>query len=254
MISETDLLWWCCLNNCQALTEIKSVCDIGLQELFCKVLDNYDKVTGQFVRLCGEPYVSLADCHGSADMWRRLKREIVSLDLVGNDMSLVRFDLNNDSVPAGLRDHFDFVTNVGTTEHIFNQANCFKVIHDLAKVGGIMAHALPFAGFENHGFFSYTMKFFTQIAKENGYECLDAWVSKDLAAAQFKPDAAEFFTDRVGMFKNARSGNNHPIDHYNLTYNDYYSTDACIYVFLRKVQSAEFVIPGDLPYDYEATT
>src|SRR5271167_2182976 len=179
MISETDLMWWCCLDKCKALTEVKSVCDLGLQELICNVADTYDKTTRTFVQLCGEPDVSLTDCRSSADMWRRLKREIVSLDVVGNEMSLMHFDLNTDRVPAKFKDHFDFVTNVGTTEHVFNQANCFKVVHDLTNVGGIMVHAVPFAGFENHGMFNYSMKFFTTLARENDYACLDAWASWD---------------------------------------------------------------------------
>src|SRR5271167_2217740 len=197
MISETDLMWWCCLDKCKALTEVKSVCDLGLQELICNVADTYDKTTRTFVQLCGEPHVSLVDCRSSADMWRRLKREIVSLDLVGDDMSLVHFDLNSDSVPTEFKDRFDFVTNIGTSEHVFNQVNGFKVAHDLAKVGGIMAHAVPFAGFENHGLFSYSIKLFSKLAKANDYDCLDAWISRDLEASQFKPDVAEFFLDYI---------------------------------------------------------
>jgi hypothetical protein len=245
MISETDLMWWCALHKCRALINIKSVCDLGLQELICNRQEVYDTTTRLFVKLCGEPDVSLADCRSSADMWRRLRREIVSLDVVGNDMSVVRFDLNSDSVPANLKGHFDFVTNAGTTEHVFNQANCFKVLHDLTKVGGITAHVVPFAGFENHGLYKYTMKFFTRIAKANDYECLDAWVSMDLEDRQFKADVAEFFVDRVGMFRNVRSSPHHPIDFYKLKLDDYRSADACIYVFLRKTNATEFRIPVD---------
>ena len=152
-------------------------------------------------------------------------------------MSLVQFDLNRDHVPASLKDHFDFVTNAGTTEHIFNQANCFAVVHDLTKVDGIMAHAVPFAGFENHGLFNYSWKFFTKIAKANDYDCLDAWISMDLNAAQFKPDVVDFLMDHVGMFRIARSSMHHPIDFFKLKLDDYQSVDACIYVALRKTRS-----------------
>ncbi len=251
MISETDLMWWCCLHHqCKSLTEIKSVCDLGLQELKCVDSDTYDRTTKTFAELCGEPDVSLAGCRSSAEMWRRLRREIVSLDVVGHDVSLMRFDLNRDRVPLTLREHFDFVTNVGTTEHVFNQANCIEVVHDLTRVGGIMAHAVPFQGYENHGFFKYTQKFFTRIAKVNDYECLDAWISMDLDARTFKPDVAEFFVDHVGIFRNARSSD-HPIDFYNLKFHDYRSADACIYVFLRKTKSMQFQIPLDVPDEAE---
>ena len=245
MISETDLMWWCCLHQYKALTDIRSVCDLGLQELICVNPNTYDQTTKLFVESCGEPSVSLADCRSSADMWRRLKREIVSLDVTGEDMSVVHFDLNSDSVPGKFRSHFDFVTNVGTTEHVFNQANCFNVMHDLTKVGGVMAHAVPFTGFENHGLYKYTMKFFTRIAKANDYECLDAWISMDLEDRQFKPYVAEFFADHVGMFRKARSSGRHPIDFYKLKIDDYRTPDACVYVFLRKTNSTELRIPVD---------
>jgi hypothetical protein len=246
MISETDLMWWCALHNCKALTDIKSVCDLGLQELIPTRQDVYDITINNFVQLCGESDVSLADCRSSADMWRRLKREIVSLDVVGSDMSLVHFDLNSDRVPVELNSHFDFVYNAGTTEHIFNQANCFAVMHDLTKVDGIMAHAVPFAGFENHGLFKYSWKFFTRIAKVNDYDCLDAWISMDLDAARYKPDVVEFLLDHVGMFRNARSSIHHPIDFFNLKLGNYQTADACIYVALKKTRSSEFRIPVDV--------
>ena len=246
MISETDLMWWCALDKCKALKDIKTVCDLGVQELICKHQDAYDKTTKIFVELCGESDVSLADCQSAADMWRRLKREIVSLDLVGNDFSVVRFDLNSDSVPDHLREHFDFVINAGTTEHVFNQANCFEVVHNLAKVEGIMAHAVPFAGYDNHGLYKYTMKFFTRLAKANDYDCLDAWIPVDPHARMLRANLAEFFRDDAKMFTNARSSDHHPIKFYDLKFDNYQSADECMYVFLRKTKQVEFQIPTDL--------
>jgi hypothetical protein len=223
------------------------VCDLGLQDLTRVVPKNFDSIAKHFAELCGEPNVSLAECRTSAEMWRTLNREIISLDIVGNDSSLVHFDLNTDRVPAELKNHFDFVTNVGTTEHVFNQMNCFTVLHDLVKVGGIMAHAVPSAGFENHGLFNYPLKFFTRIARDNDYECLDAWMSVDFKSIQFKPDVADFLQDNQKMFKNARSSEHHPIYFYNLSFAEYGSSDSCLYVFLRKTHSGPFRTPIDLP-------
>jgi len=239
-------MWLCALHKCAALTDIKSVCDLGLQELICKHQDAYDKTTKLFAELCGEPDVSLLDCRSSADMWRRLKREIVSLDVVGSDASMLRFDLNSESVPDHLKGHFDLVTNAGTTEHVFNQANCFEVVHDLTKINGIMAHVVPFAGYDNHGLFKYTMKFFTRIAKANDYDCLDAWIPVDPHARKLRSDLAEFFRDDAKMFRNARLSENHPIYFYDLKFDDYQSADECIYVFLRKTKHVEFQVPTDL--------
>jgi len=249
MICETDLMWWCSLHKCLSLKDVKSVCDLGVQELHTKQKVVFEQIARSFAQLCGEPDVSLDHCQSSPDMWRRLKREIVSLDLVGDDVSVLRFDLNRDQVPTNLRGHFDLVTNSGTTEHVFNQANCFEVIHDLTSTGGIMAHAVPFAGYENHGFFKYSMKFFTQIAKYNDYDCLDAWASVDQNDIQSRPGVADFFVDHSGMFRNARSSDQHPIDFYNLKLDEYRSLDACIYVALRKTHDRTFQFPVDLPDD-----
>lgn len=115
-----------------------------------------------------------------------------------------------------------------------------------------MAHAVPSAGFETHGLFTYPLKFFFRIAKANDYECLDAWMSIrfDVDEKQFKSDVAQFYMDYKGMFRNARLSKDHPIYFYNLTYDNYRSVDACIYVFLRKTNSREFQIPTDLPDDH----
>jgi SAM-dependent methyltransferase len=86
-------------------------------------------------------------------------------------------DLNFDSLPISMRGYFDIVLNFGTTEHIFNQWNCFEVIHDAAKVGGIIYHQLPASGYFDHGYFCYTPLFFREMATANGYEILDLFVT-----------------------------------------------------------------------------
>jgi hypothetical protein len=60
------------------------------------------------------------------------------------------------------------VTNFGTTEHIVNQLNAFKAIHDLAMVGGVMVHNLP-CGQPDHGLFGYNQRFFWALGRANDY-------------------------------------------------------------------------------------
>jgi len=48
---------------------------------------------------------------------------------------------------------FDLVTNVGTTEHVFNQSACFENVHNLTSTNGLMVHWLPVYGWINHGFY-----------------------------------------------------------------------------------------------------
>ena len=86
----------------------------------------------------------------------------------------LRLDLNTKQVPWRLRRSFDVVTNFGTTEHVFNQMNCFQLIHDATKVGGAMVHMVPSTGYMWHCLFKYDPKFFLALAEANGYEILYA--------------------------------------------------------------------------------
>ena len=84
-------------------------------------------------------------------------------------------DLNHAVLPADLQRKFDLVLNFGTTEHILNQLNCFKVIHDATKVGGYIYHSLPAVGYVDHGYITYTGRCFFDIAGYNDYELVACW-------------------------------------------------------------------------------
>jgi len=105
-------------------------------------------------------------------------QKIVSIDFTGKDA--LRFDLNY-PIPetSAINCKFDITINSGTTEHVFNQAQVFKTIHDYTVLNGLMIHAVPTSGWHDHGLFSYTPRFFKSLAEANGYETLLAfyWVS-----------------------------------------------------------------------------
>lgn len=84
-------------------------------------------------------------------------------------------DLNHTILPAGLQRKFDLVMNFGTTEHILNQLNCFKIIHDATKVGGHIYHSLPAVGYVDHGYITYTGRCFFDVAGYNDYELVACW-------------------------------------------------------------------------------
>jgi len=79
-------------------------------------------------------------------------------------------DLNTAS--ASDPESFDLILNFGTTEHIFNQYNAFKLIHDSCAPGGIMWHDVPMSGYFDHGYFNYQPMFFRNLAAANGYEII----------------------------------------------------------------------------------
>ena len=59
-------------------------------------------------------------------------KEYMALDLKGTKHS-TNFDLNNEYKDSKT---YDVVTNIGTSEHIFNQLAVFKTIHNIVAVGG----------------------------------------------------------------------------------------------------------------------
>lgn len=108
----------------------------------------------------------------------------------------ILFDLNVHAPGPKLAGRFDLVMNFGTTEHVFNQLRAFQTIHDLTKVGGVIYHDLPMAGYVNHAFFRYDPLFFSTVLPANHYELLLQEISmgvvrdvpQDLADAGYKAE------------------------------------------------------------------
>jgi hypothetical protein len=113
----------------------------------------------------GAPYARI--------FWRWLGYQYASIDIDGSPDS-IPLDLNFDDAPVDARGKFHLVTNYGTTEHVANQVNAFKVIHDLTSSNGIMVHAVPAQGMFNHGLINYNFKFFWMLARSNGYRFIYA--------------------------------------------------------------------------------
>src|SRR5437588_5894902 len=108
----------------------------------------------------------------------------VDLDPQFNSIPL---DLNFDPCPPEHMGKYGFVTNHGTSEHILNQYNVFKVMHDFTKPGGYMLHAVPFTVHLEHGFFNYQPNFFEALARYNSYEVHGVWVGPGWQANSFIP-------------------------------------------------------------------
>lgn len=64
---------------------------------------------------------------------------------------------------------FDLVTDFGTGEHIFDQAQVWRTVHDLTRVGGLIAFDRPGQGYRGHGFYRTDPCLFRDIADTNGY-------------------------------------------------------------------------------------
>lgn len=88
-----------------------------------------------------------------------------------------RMDLDD---PFDLDVRYDFVINNGTSEHVFNQANFFRLMHDHAKSGGVMIHYTTCFGWIDHGHYNIQPSFFIDLARRNNYKILSLeFVSDD---------------------------------------------------------------------------
>ncbi len=109
-------------------------------------------------------YVSLgADSYIAIDVNERLDAVICDLN----------YPLNN----FLKRRKASLVTNNGTSEHLFNQAQVFENIHKLCDTDGLMLHILPLTPWINHGFYNYNPIFFRDLSRVNGYKILFYWIA-----------------------------------------------------------------------------
>ncbi len=108
------------------------------------------------------------------DVLRLTGVEYISFDVVSARYA-EQFDLNVHSLARAHHNTFDAVVNFGTTEHLVNQFNAFKVMHEACRPGGFMFHQVPATGYVRHGYFDYNALLFEELAEANGYEIADLW-------------------------------------------------------------------------------
>jgi SAM-dependent methyltransferase len=115
----------------------------------------------------------------SANWWSKPARELYKSmgctryeAIDGNGGGTILADLNFplDALHPG---QFDLVTDVGTSEHVFNFAQCWSTIHTLCKQGGIIFFEKPYQGYPEHGFYNLHKTLFVDIARANGYQILE---------------------------------------------------------------------------------
>src|SRR6266849_4545945 len=173
-----------------AFDGIDSVVELGSQGVWCpdeRLLTGLFKAFGRPV----PPSKELEIYINSSGIGRAASRH-----LHGNLGSLT-LDINFDSVPPEYRGKYGLTTNHGTTEHLLDQRNAFKMVHDFTKPGGLMLHALPFTVHLEHGFFNYQPNLFDALARFNSYETLGIWVGPDWTLSSlvpWQPKLLEFLT------------------------------------------------------------
>jgi hypothetical protein len=132
--------------------------------------------------------------------------EHVSVDINGLHGAVVR-DLTKPEQFHDWNGSWDIVTNSGTTEHVEpfeSQYECFSILHNCMRVGGISVHLIPDVHerdvhglWKDHCRFYYSEAFFEFLAQECGYEILSNTVIEGLRCATVrKTNNAVFTGDR----------------------------------------------------------
>ena len=172
-----------------ALEGVRNVMELGSQDFWCPQQNLLKALFAAFGKTIADPAIlktTNTSQQSARLLYDSLGIEYGCVDVDGRVGSVV-MDLNFDSVPDAHKGKYDLVTNHGTSEHILNQYNVFKSMHEFAKVGGIFVHAVPFTVHLEHGFFNYQPNFFEALARYNSYETLGLWVGPDWQLASFIP-------------------------------------------------------------------
>lgn len=130
------------------LPEGFAVCDLGDQ-----------RMCGQFPAMKAERFYREIGCG-----------RYVSID--GNGAGTVTADLNRPLTTLSLG-VFDLVTDFGTGEHIFDQAQVWRTIHELTRPGGYIAFDRPSQGYGKHGFYQTNVCLCQDLAAANGYKVME---------------------------------------------------------------------------------
>lgn len=223
------------LKRSGALDRCRNVVEIGAQQLANGLLE-FDRELTELYAHFARPRAHLGALSGEGKFsqrapsarlfWTSLGISYAAIDYDGHRNSIA-LDLNKDRVPDSLKGSFDLVVNTGTSEHVANQDNCFRVMHDLVRVGGVMYHEVPVFQF-GHGLVNYSPLFFLQLARQNDY-----------AHLFFKIRTSRGSIPRYVRVINRKWGTGV------LDLNEI--TDVSIAVAFTKRQGDEFCTPLDLP-------
>jgi hypothetical protein len=198
-----------------------SVLDIGSSNLYSASADGIQRFLGTYGVTASPEVTDFAErlAEGSAydpvhggingsfvgELFEKAGMKYAAIDIAAGYRTTI-LDLNHSPAPPHFVGAFDLVLNFGTTEHLLNQYNAFRVIHDSTRVGGYIVNSLPGVGYSNHGYFTYTPRCLFDLAGYNEYEVVGFWFEgpaggNDLYAPvrdylSYFPNLAQTLTER----------------------------------------------------------
>lgn len=164
------------LKNLGKFKDLKSVAEIGSQEIHFKKKDLED------LYLQSGLDSSKLDKYENIDNWPKQPRasskkfyedmgfsDYSSID-INNELGSIQIDLNHELKDEKLFNKFDVVTDFGSCEHVFNISECYKSVHKILKVNGLIIIIQAVRG--GNGYFLFDKAFLEGIAAANNYDIL----------------------------------------------------------------------------------
>ena len=230
-----DLTYLLKIKQSKRLHDLSCVCDIGATQLYLEnSMDCFELFIDKFKKyetphnLSQTDLRELANLGHAKKMWELMGYDYICVD-TSSETDTLNLDLNFDEVPIGRRACAQLVMNMGTTEHVANQIQAFKIIHDITAVGGLMYHNLPFQGYQTHGLVNYTPKFFWMLCRSNEYEFLDFSIQYGEPEENIHPDIIQSIQQTGNLVPTKK----------------FVSTTSGIRTLLRKKKISGFVPPFD---------
>ncbi|MBZ0166001.1 MAG: hypothetical protein K8I00_04275 [Candidatus Omnitrophica bacterium] len=154
----------------------------------------------------GREYTPVLTAATGKEYYTAMGIDHTSIDMNGEDGALA-IDLSQ-PLPTDIElGGYDVVTNAGTTEHVEPveaQYECFKTIHELTKVHGLMIHFVPGpAELKTSGLWKYhcnnyyPFEFFQMLSQQNGYRLVHQVLIEDLVTVCLEKTTDQaFMSDR----------------------------------------------------------
>lgn len=102
-------------------------------------------------------------------------KKTFSLDFSNYENSDYIYDLNK-KLPNILRNKFNTVIDIGTSEHVFNFNQVLKNITYALKKNGFYILSLPSSNAIDHGFYSFSPSFFYDYFSINNYDIQESYI------------------------------------------------------------------------------
>ena len=172
-------------------------------------LEFYDAEGISMIELGNQRVITGAKESTAKEYFTNVGMHHTSIDINGEDGALP-LDLRCPELFYDFRCKYDVLTNLGVTEHvepIDKQYECFSIIHDVVKPGGIIIHIVPdveeldmSGAWANHCTIYYMKEFFEKLAEHCNYTMLENKVIFGLRSVVLRKETARAFTTNKEIF------------------------------------------------------